>query len=204
MWPVPYLLNGHVPERSPRSIEEEGTEVEVYWLSGRNNLLQVSSDTTPRKLRETLRRLRSNPFLTVYGLGGELLEFEKPLTHQLELLHDKYHAQAIAQHPSLTCNEQAAILWCANNPFLCAMGAGGYGNCLDSTGSPYAVPIKQVFGGKFWFLAVRAGQSIIARGELPDCLQRITYPRGNLGSTLYYRRCCSCFGQPACGNMGWT
>ena len=99
-------------------------------------------------------------------------------------LHDRYHAQAIAQHPRLTCNEQAAILWCANNPFLCGMGKGGYGNCLDSTGSPYAVPIRQVFGGKYWFLAVRDDQSIMAWGEIPDCFQKVTYPRGNLVGVL--------------------
>ena len=51
-----------------------------------------------------------------------LLEFEKPLMHQLEIRHDKYHVQAIVQYPCLTCNKQAAMLWCVNNPFLCGIG----------------------------------------------------------------------------------
>ena len=174
------ILEGHIPDRSPRPGEEEEIEVEVHWLSGRNSLLQVGYESTPRKLREVLRSLWNCPFLTLYDLTGELLEFEKPLRLQVGMVHEKYQVRAIVQNPSLVCNEQAALLWCANNPFLCGIGAGNYGNCLDSTGTPYAVPIRQVFGGKYWFLAVKADQSIIAWGELPDCLQQVTYPRGNL------------------------
>ena len=46
----------------------------------------------------------------------------------------KYQVQAIVQHPCLVCNEQAAILWCPDNSFLCGIEAGSHGNCLDGTG----------------------------------------------------------------------
>ena len=165
LWPVPCsmadLLQGHTPDRFPRPVEEEEIEVEVHWLSGRNSLIRIGWESTPRKLREVLRSLWS---LTLYDLAGELLEFDKPLRHQVGMEHDKYQLQAIVQHPCLVCNEQAAILWYPNNPFLCGIGAGSYGNCLDSTGTPFAVPIKHVFGGKSWFLAVKADQTIISWG----------------------------------------
>ena len=194
MWPVPCnmadMLEGHIPDRFPRPGEEEEIEVEVHWLSGRNSLLQIGYESTPRKLREVLRSLWNCPFLTLYDLTGELLEFEKPLRLQVGMVHEKYQVRAIVQNPSLVCNEQAAILWCANNPFLCGIGAGSYGNCLDSTGTPYAVPIRQVFGGKYWFLAVKADQSIIAWGELPDCLQTGNIPERKLGRSALYSRDC--------------
>ena len=92
----------------------------------------------------------------------------------------KYQVQAIVQHPCLVCNKQVAILWCPDNPFLCGIGAGSHGNCLNSTGAPLAVPIKHVFKGKSWFVAVKADHTIMSWGELPDCLQRVVYPRGRL------------------------
>ena len=89
----------------------------------------------------------------------------------------KYQVRAIVQHPCLVCNEQAAILWCPDNPFLCGIGARSHGNCLDGIEAPLAVPIKHVFKGKSWFVAVKADHTIMSWGELPDCLQRVAYPR---------------------------
>ena len=174
------ILGGRIPDRSPRPVEEEEIEVEVHLLSGRNSLIQIGWESTPRRLREILRSLWICPFLTLYDLAGELLEFDKPLRHQVGMEHGKYQVQAIVQHPCLVCNEQAAILWCPDNPFLCGIGAGSYGNCLDSAGTPLAVPIKHVFKGKSWFVAVKADHTIMSWGELPDCLQRVVCPRGRL------------------------
>ena len=103
------LLGGRIPERSPRPVEDEEIEVEVHLLSGRNSLIQIGWESTPRRLREVLRSLWICPFLTLYDLAGELLEFDKPLRHQVGMEHGKYQVQAIAQHPCLVCNEQAAL-----------------------------------------------------------------------------------------------
>ena len=88
--------------------------------------------------------------------------------------------QAIAQQPRLACNQNTAVLWCPNNPFLCAIGSEYSGNCIDKTGTPYPRPIRNVFAGTNWFLAVRADESMMTWGQRPHILRREIPRKGSL------------------------
>ena len=140
----------------PERQEEDWVEVEVSWLSGKCNLLEVRKNTSLRQLRKTLRELMSCLFLTLYGQEGDQLDFDWPIARQVVALQSRISVQAIAQQLNLTYNAHAAVLWCPRNPFLCALGSEYSGNCIDKTRTPYATPIRKVFAGTHWFLAGRA------------------------------------------------
>ena len=131
----------------PERQKDDWVEVEVSWLSGKRNLLEVHRNTSPRQLRKTLRELMSCPFLTLYGPEGDQLDFDWPIARQVVALQCRISVQAIAQQPRLTCNSHTAVLWCPCNPFLCALGSEYSGNCIDKTRTPYATPIRKVFAG---------------------------------------------------------
>ena len=71
------------------------------------------------------------------------------------------------------------------NPFLCTIGSEYSGNCIDKTGTPYPRPIRQVFAGTNWFLAVRTDGSMMTWGHSRPRILRQEIPRkGRLQSVL--------------------
>ena len=156
---------------------QEKNEIEVTLLSGECKLLEVHRNTSPRQLRKTLLQAWSSPFITILGQGGDKLDFELPVAWQVSPVHGRISLQAMAQQPILTCNQNAAVIWCPNNPFLCALGSEYSGNCIDKTGSPCPRPIRQVFAGTHWFLAVKA---VMTWGRRPLILRRKIPPKGSL------------------------
>ena len=73
------------------------------------------------------------------------------------------------------------------------------GNCIDKTGTPYPRPIRQVFAGTNWFLAVRADESMMTWGhsrpqmlrrEIPrkGCLQGVLSPTEDIFALLWDER----------------
>ena len=159
---------------------KETVEIEVTLLSGECKLLEVHRNTSPRQLRKTLRQAWSSPFITILGQGGDKLDFELPVAWQVSQVQGRISLQAMAQQPILTCNQNAAVIWCPNNPFLCALGSEYSGNCIDKTGTPYPRPIRQVFAGTHWFLAVKADESMMAWGRRPLILRREIPLKGSL------------------------
>ena len=69
---VPLSVTCQNMEDKPQS-QKEMIEVEVGWLSGKCNLLEVHKNTSPRQLRKLLRQATSSPFLTLYGQEGDQL-----------------------------------------------------------------------------------------------------------------------------------
>ena len=164
---------------------KEIVKIEVSLLCGDCKLLEVDKNTNPYQLRKMLRQAWNCPFMTILDQGGNTLDFELPIAWQVSPVQSRICLQAVAQQPILTCNQYAAVLWCPNNPFLCAIGSEYSGNCIDKIGTPYPRPIRQVFAGTNWFLAVRADESMMTWGSSrPQMLRRDIPRKGRLGGVL--------------------
>ena len=155
-------------------------EIEVTLLSGEGKLLEVHSNTCLKQLRKMLRQAWNCPFITILSDEGGKLDFELPFAWQVSPVRGRISLQAMAQQPIVTCNQNAAVLWCPNNPFLCALGSEYSGNCIDQTGAPYPRPIRQVYAGTHWFLAVKADESMMTWGRRPHILRRDIPHKGKL------------------------
>ena len=163
----------------------EMIEIEACLLSGECKLLEVHRNTNPWQVRKMLRQTWNTPFITILDQGGDILDFELPIAWQVSPVLGRIELQAMAQQPILTCNRNTAVLWCPNNPFLCAIGSEYSGNCIDKTGTPYPRPIRQVFAGTNWFLAVRTDGSMMTWGHSrPQILRREIPRKGRLQSVL--------------------
>ena len=163
----------------------EMIEIEVCLLSGECKLLEIHRNTNPWQVRKMLRQTWSTPFIAILDQGGDILDLELPIAWQVSPVQGRIGLQALAQQPILTCNRNTAVLWCPNNPFLCAIGSEYSGNCIDKTGTPYPRPIRQVFAGANWFLAVRTDGSMMTWGHLrPQILRREIPRQGRLQSVL--------------------
>ena len=163
----------------------EMIEIEACLLSGECKLLEVHRNTNPWQVRKMLRQTWSTPFITILDQGGDILDLELPIAWQVSPVQGRIGLQAMAQQPTLTCNRNTAVLWCPNNPFLCAIGSEFSGNCIDKTETPYPRPIRQVFAGANWFLAVRTDGSMMTWGHLrPQILRREIPRQGRLQSVL--------------------
>ena len=159
---------------------KETVEIEVTLLSGECKLLEVHRNTIPKQLRKTLRQAWNSPFITLLGQGGDKLDLELPVTWQVSPLNGRISLQAMAPQPIVTCNQNAAVIWCPNNPFLCALGSEYSGNCIDKTATPYPRPIRQVFAGTHWFLAVKPDESMMTWGRRPHILRQAIPRKGRL------------------------
>ena len=163
----------------------EMIEIEACLLSGECKLLEVHRNTNPRQVRKMLRQTWNTPFITILDRRGEILDLELPIAWQASPVQGRIEVQATAQQPILTCNRNTAVLWCPNNPFLCAIGSEYSGNCIDKTGTPYPRPISQVFAGTNWFLAVGTDGSMMTWGHLrPQILRREIPRQGRLQNIL--------------------
>ena len=98
-------------------------EIEVTLLSGEGKLLEVHSNTSLKQLRKMQREAWNCPFITLLSDEGAELDFVLPLAWQVTPVQGRISVQAMAQQPIVTCNQNAAVLWCPNNPFLCALGS---------------------------------------------------------------------------------
>ena len=163
----------------------EMIEIEACLLSGECNLLEVHRNANPWQVRKLLRQTWNTPFITILDRRGDILDLELPIAWQVSPVHGRIELQAMAQQPIVTCNRNTAVLWCPNNPFLCAIGSEYSGNCIDKTGTPYPRPIRQVFAGTNWFLAVRTDGSMMTWGHSrPQILRREIPRKGRLQSVL--------------------
>ena len=103
-------------------------EIEVTLLSGEGKLLEVHSNTSLKQLRKMLREAWNCPFTSFLSDDGGELDSVLPLAWQVTPVQGRISVQAMAQQPIVTCNQNAAVLWCPNNPFLCALGSEYSGN----------------------------------------------------------------------------
>ena len=112
-------------------------------LDGGQHQVRFRRDGTPRQLREIARRLTGAPFITLLdNTGKSFKELDYPIedTGAIE-------CTIVAQHPVITVNALAALLWCEGNPMLEAMGNPLMGGDLMALGLRRLPAVRKVVAG---------------------------------------------------------
>ena len=118
---------------------------------------------TPRQLREIARKLTGAPFVTfLNNTGKHFREFDYPIedTGAIE-------CTIVAQHPVITVNALATLLWYEGNPMLEAMGDRLMGGDLIALGLRCLPPARKVVAGAGYFVICLVDYSIRVIGDVP-------------------------------------
>ena len=138
-------------------------EAILVKLDGGKFRLRFRRDGTPRQLREIARRLTGAPFVTLLdGAGKQFREFDYPIENTGAI-----ECTIVAQHPVITVNALAALLWCEGNPMLEAMGNPMMGGDLIALGLRRLPPVRKVVAGAGYFVICLVDYSIRVIGDAP-------------------------------------
>ena len=138
-------------------------EVTLVRLDGGQHKVRLRRDGTPRQLRELARRVTGAPLITLLdGTGKRFKKLDSPIEDM-----GNFECAIVAQHPVITVNALAALLWCEGNPMLEAMGNPLIGGDLTALGLSRLPAVRKVVAGASYFVVCFVDYTIRIIGDAP-------------------------------------